>query len=395
MMSISSRLKVCVFSLSLQAFAAGGTALDLSDMPWIGDGRPELDGAQWYNVERAPEFKAELVLPQGAREVNMHFACAGFGWVGIGDGGDCALMDSSGLQTLWSVYDKTIYSHKLGPVKVAGKTQSADTRCALYPYPATNTVYVRLGNGFYNMTPLRFWGSKCFRNNVSHGRPCFKLSIDGVEKPLEWKWRMTNVMKNCVYLGTEIDATAPHDSLWKPAAKVEGPKGKIVSWHSASPQTLARETCVGSARWVKEGEVQVVDFGVNVSGVPEFEFSGEDRGRRIEIVYGERLNANGTVNVLTQTAGQIKRPGLGGPGAPDIGAQRDVYICGGVGAKSAPEVFRPPFTWHIFRYAEIRGAKHLLKHGQARRRTYSMLPEARELKIKKLSQERKDLTAIH
>ena len=206
---------------------------------------------------------------------------------------------------------------------------------------------------------------------------------------------MTNVMKNCVYLGTEIDATAPHDSLWKPAAKVEGPKGKIVSWHSASPQTLARETCVGSARWVKEGEVQVVDFGVNVSGVPEFEFSGEDRGRRIEIVYGERLNANGTVNVLTQTAGQIKRPGLGGPGAPDIGAQRDVYICGGVGAKSAPEVFRPPFTWHIFRYAEIRGAKHLLKHGQARRRTYSMLPEARELKIKKLSQERKDLTAIH
>ena len=147
----------------------------------------------------------------------------------------------------------------------------------------------------------------------------------------------------------------------------------------------------GTARWLKEGEVQVVDFGVNASAVPDFAFRGEARGTQVEIVYGERLNADGTVNVLTQTAGQIKR-GNGGPGAPHVACQRDAYVCGG----AACERFTPPFTWHIFRYAEIRGAKHLLGAGDAKRTVRSMnsldekAPAAKVFKT-----ENKDLAAIH
>lgn len=51
---------------------------------------------------------------------------------------------------------------------------------------------------------------------------------------------------------------------------------------------------------------QPLFFGVNASAVPSFVFKGEKRGTKIEILYGERLNDDGTVNVLTQTAGQIK-----------------------------------------------------------------------------------------
>ena len=354
-------------------FAAGllqaGTS-PLAALPWIGDGLPDRNGADWYEEDPAPEFRAMFTLPEGVREAKVHFACAGFGSLHVGDE---TLMRADGLDTLWTPYDKTIYA-KTFTVKAASPTVE---------------VVVRLGNGFYNLPPLRFWGHRLFREVVAHGRPCFKLAIDGVEKPLEWKWRKTNVIRNSVYLGTEIDATRPESAEWKPAATVTGPKGTIRPW----PET---DMCVdgvqaGTARWLKEGEVQVVDFGVNASGVPDFFFKNEARGTRIEIVYGERLNADGTVNVLTQTAGQIKR-GNGGPGAPHVACQRDAYVCGG----AACERFSPPFTWHIFRYAEIRGAKHLLGAGDAARTVRSMLSLKEKAPAAKAFQTKsKDLVAIH
>ena len=278
--------------------ANGGS---LAALPWIGDGLPDRNGADWYEEDPAPEFRATFSLPTGVREAKLHFACAGFASLRVGDE---TLMRADGLDTLWTPYDKTVYA-KTFTVKAASPTVE---------------VVVRLGNGFYNLPPLRFWGSRHFREVLAHGRPCFKLAIDGVEKPLEWKWRKTNVIRNSVYLGTKIDATRSEDTEWKSAATVTGPKGTIRPW----PET---DMCVdgvhtGTARWLKEGEVQVVDFGVNASGVPDFAFRGEARGTQVEIVYGERLNADGTVNVLTQTAGQIKR-GNGGPGAPHVACQRD------------------------------------------------------------------------
>ena len=343
----------------------------LAALPWIGDGQPDRNGADWYEEDPAPEFEAEFVLPAGVTETKVYFVCAGFGWFAING----ACMSPDGLDTLWTPYDKTVYS--------STHTLKAAT--------ARNTVRVRLGNGFYNLPPLRFWGSRHFREVLAHGRPCFKMAIDGVEKPLEWKWRKTNVIRNSVYLGTEIDATRPEDTAWKPAAAVKGPKGEIVEWPRANPGMISAGSSCGKARWLKEGEVQVIDFGVNASCVPNFRFGNEARGTRIEIVYGERLNADGSVNVLTQTAGQIKR-GNGGPGAPHVACQRDAYVCGG----TAGERFSPPFTWHIFRYAEIRGAKSLLEGDDAMRTVRSMLSlEEKALPASSFKTDNKDLAAIH
>jgi alpha-L-rhamnosidase len=373
--------KLLIIFLSLVIFfAQSGIASSIDSLPWIGDGRPELKGAAFYNIDPAPEFKAEFVLSKGLLDPKMIFVCAGFGFVRLENG--VTLMDDTGLQTLWTPYDKTVYSHTLS---------ARDKGYTFKPYPATNTIYAVLGNGFYNMLPLKFWGSKCFRNSLAHGRPCFKLWIEGVEKPLKWKWRETNILRNSVYLGTEIDMTRPKDLVWKNAAEVPGPRGKIIQWPTDNPQSGVKESATGKAYWHKKGQVQVVDFGVNTSSIPSFCFEGEEPGTRIEILYGERLNKDGSVNVLTQTAGQIKRPNMGGPGAPSVAAQRDVYVCGG-----GKEIFRPPFTWHIFRYAEIRGAKNLLASKAIKRDVISMVSLDENKSLGDTIQiSNKDLQAIH
>ena len=376
-------------------------AATLGDVPWVGDGRPECNGEEWYDEDPAPEFMAEFVLPEGVAETKIHFACAGFGWFGVNS---AAYMSAYGLDALWSVYDKTVYSVTTHTLKAAPKLNggAAIKGFELESYPATNRVYVHLGNGFYNLPPLRVWGLFCFRESLAHGRPCFKLSIDN---PLEWKWRETDVVRNSVYLGTEVDATRSEDKVWKPASVVNGPKGKIVEWPRDCPRMGTFDVHHGEPKWLKEGEVQVVDFGKNASGVPSFTFRDELRSNRVEIIYGERINADGSVNPLTQTAGQIKKPGMGGLGAPDLACQRDVYVCRGPQTlppgmlahdfDTRDETFRPPFTWHVFRYAEIRGAKHLVEH--AHRDVCSMLSlhvgQAKE--SKSFNTDDPDISAIH
>ena len=54
---------------------------------------------------------------------------------------------------------------------------------------------------------------------------------------------------------------------------------------------------------------------------------------------------------MTSTAGQIKRKGVGGPGAPDTAYARDQFILGG----KIKDVFQPKFTFHGFRYVEVSG----------------------------------------
>ena len=191
-----------------------------------------------------------------------------------------------------------------------------------------------------------------------------------------WEWRETPVVRNCVYLGAVVDATrAP--GPWRTAVEADGPKGRIVK--RTAPPVAQYGRLRGKARWLKKGEVQVVDFGANSTGVPEFRFDGVRRGDRVEIVYGERLNDDGSVNVLTQTAGQVKPKGKGfvlnnesgsraaadkkfGVGCPCPAAQRDEYVCSGA---EGGETFVPPFVWHVCRYAEVRGLKRLLGDGDA------------------------------
>jgi alpha-L-rhamnosidase len=170
----------------------------------------------------------------------------------------------------------------------------------------------------------------------------------------KWQWRESRIVSNHIHLGTKEDRTREFGE-WKDACNVVGPKGRIV--RRSAPSIDVIRTIKGRAKWLIPGQVQVIDFGENVSGVPNFTFTSVKKGDLIKIVYGEKLKKDGSVNVLTQTAGQIKR-GNGGIGSPKVAAQRDSLICGG--SSDGTESFTPEFTWHICRYAQVSGCSQLL-----------------------------------
>ena len=346
-------LILAVFSASAAISAAA-----FENAQWIGDGRPLPEGAAWYDDRPAPEFRAAFRTPRSGCPVTLRVATPCYFDLVVNG----RRLTPCTAMTLWSPFDHTIYAEDF---TLDSTLLRAD--------PASNVVTIVLGNGFYNLPPFRLWGHHVFRNVLSSGAPVFKAQVDGV--PLSgWEWRETPVVRNCVYLGAVVDATrAPGD--WRPAVESSGPKGRIVK--RTAPPIAQYGRLEGRARWLREGEIQVVDFGVNATGVPEFRFEGARRGDRIEIVYGERLNDDGSVNVLTQTAGQVKPKGKGfvlknasdtraavdakfGVGCPCPAAQRDEYVCSGA---EGGETFVPPFVWHVCRYAEVRGLNRLLGDG--------------------------------
>lgn len=343
-------MKVVLFAFgallaALNVFAEALSPLpQLERMPWIGDGRADAaDEAGFYDDDPAPEFRSEITLPSGNGDVVVYVACAGYCKVRLNG---CHPQGAPAMMPMWSAYDKTVYAERLVFSASARRTK--------------NHLSVTLGNGFYNLPPLKFWGSICFRENLAHGRPCFKVMVDGAPQTFDWTWRNTRIVRNCVYLGEEFDWARAEDLTWKPTKEVCGPKGRIVL--RESPPMRLGYGIPGKARWQKKGDVQVIDFGINATAVPRFIFPKLTPGKRVEIVYGERLNADGSVNVFTQTAGQIKK-GNGGSGAPHLACQRDVLVMGTGDCKGAmlgAEVFSPNFSWHIFRYAEVRGYDVLL-----------------------------------
>ena len=94
----------------------------------------------------------------------------------------------------------------------------------------------------------------------------------------------------------------------------------------------------------------IVDMGVNFTGTYRVKLSGNP-GDSVVFRFGERVHADGRLNPLTTVCGQIKRPGMGGPGAPDIAWQTDTYIV----KDENPIWVQPEFTFHKFRYMEVSG----------------------------------------
>jgi alpha-L-rhamnosidase len=94
----------------------------------------------------------------------------------------------------------------------------------------------------------------------------------------------------------------------------------------------------------------VYDFGRNFAGVVLLNVTGR-KGAKVVLRYGELLWPNGTVNVMTSVAGQLKyKSSVQCPLCPALVDQKDVYICRG---DAQPETWVQRFVWHGFRYAEV------------------------------------------
>jgi len=321
---------------------------------WIFDGRPTPEeDADFYRDDPAPLFRKTFVLDREPVKARLYIS-------GLGYYDACLNGRRVGDRVLdpgWTDYaERILYS-------------TYDVTALLKEGP--NCLGVVLGNGWYNPLPLRMWGRLNLREHLAVGRPRLiaQLEIsfaDGSSTTVvtdnSWKVHDGPLLRNNIYLGEVYDARREipgwdiagfDDSAWSQVASAPKPGGRL-EVQPQPPVRIKEEIRPASISEPRSG-VFIVDFGENFAGWVRLKVKAP-RGTRIRLRYGELLYPDGTLNPMTSVCGQIKGlrsdgSPVGGPGAPEVAVQQDVYICRGEGK----EVYVPSFTFHAFRYVEVTG----------------------------------------
>ncbi|MFT5240927.1 MAG: alpha-L-rhamnosidase [Kiritimatiellia bacterium] len=330
--------------------------LDESDWigDWIGNGKALPDETEdFYKEDPAPLFRKTHDVAQPVARARLYITAAGYyeAFINGERVGDLCLDPG------WTDYEKRIlYSS----YDVTGHMQQGN-----------NCLGVTLGNGWYNPLPLTLWGHKNLRNALPVGRPALRAQLhidyadgtqDVIASDTSWCWHDGPLRRNDIYLGEVFDASHRIPAWnhpehvagdWAAAVQVNAPGGTLQA--QFQPPVRTTETISPTQITEPEPGVTIVDMGQNFAGSIRLAVK-VPRGTRITLRYGELLHADGTLNPLTSICGQIKGTldsGLpkGGPGAPEYAVQKDVYIASG----AANETYTPTFTWHAFRYVELRG----------------------------------------
>lgn len=328
--------------------------LDLEswEASWLDDGKPlpERD-EDFYHDDPAPLFRKTFDIDCPISRARLYIA--GLGYYEAYVNGHPA--GESVLDPAWTTYtERVLYStYDVTEHLSEGK----------------NCLGVTLGNGWFNVLPMRMWGQLNLRDYMPVGRPCFvaQLIIDCADGrrvviKTDDSWRTTEgpILRNDVYLGEVYDAGREvagwnepdiDDSNWDKAHIAEVALGNL----RAQAQPPIKPSKVFQPATITEPEpgVYIFDFGQNLAGWVRLKVRG-DSGTAVKLRYGELLYPDGTLNVMTTVCGQIKQPGMGGPGAPPVAEQSDTYILKGTDGNEE-EVFSPRFTYHGFRYVEVTG----------------------------------------
>jgi len=326
---------------------------------WIDDGKenPTRD-EDFYLPDPAPLLRKEFTVKKPIVRARLHVA--GLGYVLTSLNGQ-RLADQP-LDPPWTNFDK----------RVLFRTHDVTTSLV----QGANCLGLTLGNGWFNPLPLRMWGTRNIRDALPTGRPravvCLVIEhADGTKTTVTtgdgWKVADGPTVRNSIFLGEERDARLEQhcwdkpgfdSSAWKPARVTDATLDALVPILNMPP-VRATETIAPVAVTSPVKGTYIVDFGTNFTGVPEIKFNAP-AGTRIALRFGEILYPNGTLNPMTSVCGQIKgmrknaqgeEHPKGGPGAPLIAWQQDIYTARGQDG----ETYRPDFTFHAFRYMEITG----------------------------------------
>ena len=318
---------------------------------WIEDGiaLPESDSI-FYLEHPSPLFRKEFRTDKAIKSASLSITAAGYFKAYInGDG-----IEENVLDPAWTDFSKRVYYSEYD---VTSLIQDGD-----------NCLGVSLGNGFYNPLPMRKWGRRNMREDLTVGKPVFiaKLRVsykngesEEIVSDNSWKYALGPIMKNSVYIGVDYNANNEVDGWDKPgfddkewqAATIGDPPGGKLQKAFFPPVEITKEITPVDIYSHEKG-VWMVDMGVNFTGTYKIKLSG-GVGDTIAFKFGERVYEDGSVNPMTTVAGQIKRKGVGGPGAPDIAWQTDSYIIG----NKKGQWFSPDFTYHTYRYMEVKGLK--------------------------------------
>ncbi len=318
---------------------------------WLEDGIPlPTNDSLFYLEHPAPIFRKEFILKKSVKSATLTITAAGYYKASINE----VAMEDNLLDPAWTDFSKRIFY--------------ADYDVTSLLQKGKNCIGVALGNGFYNPLPLRKWGKRNLREDLTVGKPVFiaKLLIhysngksEEIVSDKSWKYALGPIVKNSIYIGVSYDANKelgawnkPHfdDSKWKTASIGKAPAGKLEKAFFP-PVKITREITPVNIYSTEKG-TWIVDMGENFTGTYRIKISG-NADDTIHFRFGERVYADGRLNPMTTVTGQIKRKGVGGPGAPPIAWQTDSYIVG----KESPKWFSPDFTYHVFRYMEIKGMR--------------------------------------
>lgn len=308
---------------------------------------PENDSL-FYGDNPAPLFRKEFNADKNLVTATLMISAAGYYKAGING----ERIGKNRLDPAWTDFSKRIYYTEYDITK---QVKSGD-----------NCLGVVLGNGFYNPLPLRMWGRRNLREVLPVGNPAFIAKIlltysngqtEEILTDKSWKFNTGPIVKNNVYLGEvynsgyEIpgwDLPGFDDSLWNQAELVNGPGGTLQEAFFPPVQVTRKIKPVKITAPAKG--IFLVDMGENFTGLYNIKLNGK-KADTITFRFGERIYDDGTLNPMTTVCGQIKREGMGGPGAPAIAWQTDSYIF-----NDKQEVwYQPEFTFHTFRYIEISG----------------------------------------
>ena len=316
---------------------------------WITDNRelPASDSL-FYLDYPSPLFRKEFTPESKIEKATFFITAAGYYKATING----ETVGKNELDPAWTDFSKRIYYSEYDVTSFLSDNE--------------NCLGVSLGNGFYNPLPLRKWGHRNLRNDLTVGKPTFlaKLVISYKNGKTEevvsdgtWKYSLGPILKNDVYLGVVYDARREikgwnsvgyNDGTWDFAQIGENPGGQLQKAFFPPVQITQEITPVAVSS--PETGIYIVDMGVNFTGTYRIKLSGKTDDT-ITFRFGERIYDDGKLNPMTTVAGQIKRKGVGGPGAPEIAWQTDSYIIG----DSSDAWFTPDFTYHTYRYMEIKG----------------------------------------
>ena len=338
---------------------------------WIEDTKPyPSDEKSMYEDNPAPLFRRDFKAPKNVRKAVMYVCGLGYYEAYING----KKVGNKLLDPGWTDYSKRIlYS-----------TYNVTT----YITAGNNCLGMISGNGWYNPLPLRMWGRKNIRDALPTGQPKFIMQLnieytDGTNEQIisDDKWNAASgpIIRNSIYLGEAYDARKEipgwntpglNTGNWRPVKYATSPQGKLQS--QQQPPIIAGQILLPVKIMKKAAGKYIVDFGRNFAGIIRLEAKGKS-GTTIHARYGELLYADGSLNVMTSTAGQIKRKGTGGIGAPDTAYARDSFILSGKGT----DIFQPHFTFHGFRYVELTGFPgNLQKVNIKGLALYSAVPDA-------------------
>lgn len=218
-----------------------------------------------------------------------------------------------------------------------------------------NGIGVQLANGFYNQWATDSWNT-CSAPWRALPQLLFQMVIkysDGTQATVvsdeSWKVASGPLVLDTTRLGEVYDArlekpgwaTAGYDDTgWSNAILREGITGNLLA-PNAEPIKVLQSICAVQIIPVtgKPG-VYTFDFGQNLAGWGLLNVTGA-AGTTITMVYGEKLNGDGSVN-QANINNYVKLTNY---------FQKDIYILKGSGNES----YAPRFTYHGFRYAQVSG----------------------------------------